>query len=116
MVYTRTNLLCWNCSLNQVDIKVFPAFLRYVPYQSDALRRQIINMIVNRLYEASEKGDWDPYVTQPNHMPNFGPCFVGIIDMHRRTRRSTSKPWKVRVEYVQMRCTCIRLTSQLHVC
>jgi len=56
MVYARTNLLCWNCSLNQVDIKVFPAFLRYVPYQSDALRRQIINMIVNRLYEASEKG------------------------------------------------------------
>jgi len=43
-----------DCSLNQVDIKVFPAFLKYVPYQSDALRRQIINMIVNRLYERIE--------------------------------------------------------------
>ena len=37
-----------------VDLKVFPAFLRYVPFQSPTLQRHIVCMIVNRLYAAPD--------------------------------------------------------------
>ena len=37
-----------------VDLKVFPAFLRFVPFQSPTLQRHIICMIVNRLYTAPD--------------------------------------------------------------
>ena len=42
--------------LNQVDLKVFPAFLRYIPGQSETVRRHIIGMIANRLYGAGASG------------------------------------------------------------
>jgi hypothetical protein len=40
-----------------VDLKVLPAFLRFLPQQTETVRRHLIGMLVNRMYVPTHAQD-----------------------------------------------------------